>query len=82
MAQLIVRDLEDEVKEKLSLRAKAHGRSMEAEVREILRNAVVERVPARRLGSLIASRFEGIGLDRDTVEELRGWSARRLDVDT
>ena len=36
MAQLVVRDLDDEVKNRLQLRAKRHGRSMEAEVRDIL----------------------------------------------
>ncbi|MGI9571182.1 MAG: FitA-like ribbon-helix-helix domain-containing protein, partial [Desulfobulbia bacterium] len=38
MAQLVVRDIEDEVKEELRRRAKAHRRSMEEEVRDILRN--------------------------------------------
>ena len=38
MAQLVVRNLEDEVKAKLRRRAAAHGRSMEEEVRAILRD--------------------------------------------
>lgn len=40
MAQLLVRQLDDEVKEKLQRRARSHGRSTEEEVREILSNAV------------------------------------------
>ena len=40
MAQLIVRNLEDEVVEALKARAAAHGRSAEAEHREILRAAL------------------------------------------
>lgn len=40
MAQLVVRNLEDEVKARLRKRAQRHGRSTEEEVREILRNAV------------------------------------------
>lgn len=40
MAQLIVRNLEDGVRDQLRDRARAHGRSMEEEVREILRGAV------------------------------------------
>ena len=36
MAQLVVRNLPDDVKERLKARAKRHGRSLEAEVREIL----------------------------------------------
>ena len=39
MAQFVVRDLEESVKESLKRRAKRHGRSMEDEVRHILRNA-------------------------------------------
>ena len=40
MAQIIVRDIEDDIKERLQQRAAQHGRSMEAEVRDILRDAV------------------------------------------
>ena len=36
MAQLVVRNLDEEVKAKLRRRAAAHGRSMEEEVRAIL----------------------------------------------
>jgi plasmid stability protein len=40
VAQLGVRNLDDDVKAKLQQRAIQHGRSTEEEVREILRNAV------------------------------------------
>src|SRR5215218_10455714 len=40
MAQFLVRHLDDEVKARLQRRARRHGRSMQEEVREILRNAV------------------------------------------
>jgi plasmid stability protein len=43
MAQLIVRDLEDDVKTCLQKLAARHGRSFEAEVRDILRNAARTR---------------------------------------
>jgi plasmid stability protein len=36
MAQIPVRDLPDDVKEKLRRNAEAHGRSLEAEVRDVL----------------------------------------------
>jgi plasmid stability protein len=39
MAQFVVRDLEDEVKARLKRCAELHGRSMEEEIRHILRNA-------------------------------------------
>jgi hypothetical protein len=40
MAQLVVRNIEDHVKEGLRARAVTHGRSLEEEVRVILRSAV------------------------------------------
>jgi plasmid stability protein len=43
MAQFVVRNIEREVKSRLKRRAARHGRSMEEEVREILRNAVNEQ---------------------------------------
>ena len=43
MAQFIVRNLEDDVKARLKRRAAHHGRSMEEEVRHILRDAVKEQ---------------------------------------
>ena len=72
MAQFIVRDLEDDVKARLKRCAAHHGRSMEEEVRHILRNAVKEqnqRLP--KLGSRIAARFANTGLATD-LPELRG----------
>ena len=76
MAQLIVRHLEAGVKTRLQYRATRHGRSMEEEVREILRNAVkAEGGAASPLGSRLRARFAGIGLDED-IAELRGQRAR------
>lgn len=40
MGQFTVRNIEDDVKARLKRRATSHGLSMEAEVRQILRNAV------------------------------------------
>ena len=40
MAQLVVRNLEPSLKDRFQRRAKRNGRSMEEEVREILREAV------------------------------------------
>lgn len=72
MAQIIVRQLEDEVKARLQRQADRHGRSMEAEVRDILRAAAKnDDRPSGRLGSRIADRFRGHGLESD-LPELRG----------
>jgi plasmid stability protein len=81
MAQLIVRQLDEDVKLALQRRAKAHDRSTEEEVREILRAAVRTGLPApARLGSAIASRFRGHGL-REDITELRGQSVRPAQFD-
>jgi plasmid stability protein len=40
VGQLVVRNIENAVKARLQRRAKRHGRSMEEEVRDILRSAV------------------------------------------
>lgn len=54
------------------MRAKRYGRSVEAEIREILRNAASEPTRASlKLGSRIAARFKGAGL-RVELPELRG----------
>lgn len=81
MAQLVVRDIEEEVKDGLKRRAKRHGRSMEEEIRQILRHAAREaRRPVRKLGSRISLRFRGAGLDGD-LPELRGHTVRPADFD-
>jgi len=77
MAQLVVRHLEDEVKARLRRRAARHGRSMEEEVREILRNALKDDGSAvSLLGSRIAARFADYGLTED-LPELRGDEAQQ-----
>jgi plasmid stability protein len=70
MAQLVVRNMENAVKIRLQRRARRTGRSMEAEVREILRNAVnqEEDVPAGGLGSEIAALFAKAGFDSEIAE--------------
>ena len=76
MAQFVVRNIENEVKARLQRRAARHGRSMEEEVRDILRNAVNEQdAAAGGLGTEIASLFAKIGLDEDIVE-LRGYNIK------
>jgi plasmid stability protein len=76
VAQLLVRNLDDEVKEKLERRAARHGRSTAEEVREILSNAVRREDGAKApLGSRLAARFQGIGLDED-IPELQGQPPR------
>ncbi len=80
MAQFIVRQLEEDVKARLKRRAARAGRSMEEEVRHILRNAVKQgNATAPQLGSRIAARFTKAGLTVD-LPELRGQTARPADL--
>jgi plasmid stability protein len=79
MAQFVVRDLEEDVKVRLKRRAQRHGRSMEEEIRHILRDAVKESArPMLKLGSRIAARFAGAGLGVD-FKELKGQAAPSAD---
>jgi plasmid stability protein len=72
MAQFVVRNIESAVKQRLQRRAARSGRSMEEEVREILRSAVCEEeAPAGGLGTEIAMLFAEAGLPAD-IPELRG----------
>ena len=61
MATLTIRDLDDDLRANLRVRAARHGRSMEAEVREILRDAVTRPTAADQLGTRIRQRFASIG---------------------
>ena len=81
MAQILVRQLDDDVKTALQRRARAHGRSTEEEVREILRDAVRPGGPwERNLGTTISERFLKAGL-ADEIAELTGHPARAADLD-
>lgn len=81
MAQILIRQLDDDTKSKLQTLARQHGRSTEEEVREILRNAVRNvGGPSRPLGSRIAARFARGGLSSE-IPELRGNAARAAELD-
>jgi plasmid stability protein len=76
MAQILVRELEDSVKSGLKLRAKRNGRSMEAEVRESLRDASREPRATAGFGTASVAFFsgQGVGLeDGEEFKELRGF---------
>jgi plasmid stability protein len=61
MATLTVRGFDDELHARLRVRAAQHGRSMEAEVRAILREQLLASPPAAGLGSRIHARFAALG---------------------
>ncbi len=62
MASITIRNLDDDVKTRLRVRAADNGRSMEEEARLILREAVErEPVPAKDLGTAIHELFKPFG---------------------
>ena len=80
MAQLIVRKLDESVKERLQARAKRHGRTLAAEARAILGKAANGRRPMKRaskssvkllpkkqkgFGTLMHERFKEVGLTKE-----------------
>lgn len=73
MAQLLIRNLEERVKEQLRLRAEATGRSMEAEVRDILQGALDPQEPPEfGMGSRVNALVEEHGF--------RGYLERPLNM--
>jgi plasmid stability protein len=76
MGQLIVRNVEDKLVRALKVRAAAHGRSAEAEHREILREALAPARSSRTLKDALLS-IPAVGDDadferpRDTGRKLR-----------
>lgn len=80
MGQIIVRRIEDSVKEALRLRAKRHGVSMEEEVRNILREAAAnDAAPQYGLGTEIARLFRDIPDNEQPFEAKLEGEMRRVD---
>jgi len=62
MASITIRNLDEQTKERLRVRAAHRGRSMEDEARNILRAAVAEdAAPPRNLAETIRRRFQPLG---------------------
>lgn len=61
MAALSIRNLDETVKRRLQIRAARHGRSMEAEAREILSEALCEPAEDAGLFTEILDRFGALG---------------------
>ena len=74
MASITIRNLDDEVKTRLRVRAVGNGRSMEEEARQILRKAVGRAPRSRDLVSIIRSHFgptNGVDLELPPREPAR-----------
>lgn len=63
MAALTIRDIDDEVKNRLRLQAALHGCSMEQEVREILSCAVSQKPNKQPFAQRIQKHFASLELD-------------------
>jgi plasmid stability protein len=61
MATLTIRDFDDELKAELRIRAAEHGRSMEAEVRAILRSVLARPSAGPGMGTRIRQRVADVG---------------------
>lgn len=61
MASITIRNLDDDVKRRLRVRAAEHGRSMEEEARDILRQVVGQPSAPKNLGQAIHARFAAVG---------------------
>jgi len=61
MASITIRNLDDDVKRRLRIRAAENGRSMEEETREILRHAGGEAKPSHDLAASIRARGAPLG---------------------
>ena len=65
MATLTIRGLDDDIRDRLRLRAATHGRSMEAEARSILAEAVASPIERSLVDIMLAMRetLDGEGLE-------------------
>jgi plasmid stability protein len=61
VATLTIRNLDDELKARLRVRAAERGHSMEEEVRQVLRLALRGASGPAGLGTRIAARFQRVG---------------------
>jgi plasmid stability protein len=69
MASLTVRNIDESIKAGLRMSAAEHGRSMEEEVRQILKQFLLRKRSSAGIGSGISRRFAVIGgLDLPDVQ--------------
>ena len=81
MAQILVRNMEEQTVKRLKARARKKGHSLQAEVKEILeQTATMDMQMARRLADAIRNSF-GRQFDDSTkiIRKDRDWLARRHD---
>ena len=74
MASITIRNLDDDIKQRLRVRAAEHGRSMEEEARDILRRAMSDNATPLDLAAAIRARVSAgarANLELPTREPMR-----------
>jgi antitoxin FitA len=61
MVQITIRNVDEAVRLKLKVRAAAKGRSLEAELRDIITRAATEKPVVENVAQSIRKRFQSIG---------------------
>ncbi|MBV8546741.1 MAG: toxin-antitoxin system [Acidobacteria bacterium] len=78
MPELVIDEIEDDVLDKIQLRAYRNRRSTAAEAVEILRDTVKDDdIESVGLGTRLAARFHGIGIEEE-IPELRGYPVKPI----
>lgn len=83
MSQFVIRNLEEDVHQRIRDLASDHGQSTEEFVRDVLRSIALrtseDEIP---LGTRLVNLFRGIGLrDGETIPEMKGERVRVPDFD-
>lgn len=79
MATLTIRNIDEALKAHLRIRAAEHGRSMEEEVRCILRQELERPAPTKGLGSWLVRRFRDVAGDLELPERSLPRSPLQMD---
>jgi len=69
MASLTIRNLDESLKSKLRIQSAQHNCSMEAEVRNILRQVLVTSVATSDFADRVHQRFAGLNIDPLPIPE-------------
>ncbi|WP_459558267.1 hypothetical protein [Lacunimicrobium album] len=82
MADLLVTNLDDKIREKLESMALARGMSVEETAKKLLASLVeVPPGSSKGLGTRISSLFRNVGFEEGEIQELRGCQARPAEFD-
>jgi plasmid stability protein len=75
MTDLLIRDIDPNLKRRLEARARRNGRSLSEEAKNLISRALAESQPGRGLGSTLVELFKSVGPIE--IEERRAETPRR-----